>query len=744
MEILFTNNKLCRHCYACVRVCPVNAISFQHGKITTLQQDCVLCGNCTKVCTANAILTFDDTAAVKKWLAEGEQLTAILDPSFVASFHCQPRQLISGLRRLGFSRVLEAAFGAGIYAAEYQKLLKSKQQQPIISSHCPAVVALVEKHFPNLINCLAPVQSPMMLTGQWAKKLYPTYKTVFIGPCLAKKTEVLNATANTAIDALISFKQLKQWVPENCGMSPSIILEDLPAGSWDSPDPGQARLLPLPGGLLEMLGLQPKASSIKIITAHSPVKCLNILRSISWGLLDPVVVNLFYCNDGCINGSQIANPDSCFEKTQKVIAYTKNKPDHQTSTTTGSDTDRQKQKNDRLITNLATKRSFVNQQRPKRLFSEEQVWQTLQQIGKNSEKDLTNCGACGYGSCREYAVAVLRDRAEPQMCLPFLLKQHQTHNANLATMLLYSKSLERQAITDGLTGLYNHRRFQETLDRQITTSQKTKEPFALFLIDIDYFKKINDLYGHQAGDAVLVELACLLQDFFSSSFVARYGGEEFIAIVPQVTAAKALAIGNNLVKRVQTHSFSIPIISSTINLTVSAGIACYPLNALDKDSLLKLVDHALYNAKETKNRAVLYSSVLDDLITGKSDYQERAINTVKTLNIVLNAKDNYTYNHSQRVMQYTETLARQLALPEKEIKYLKYGAYLHDIGKINIDMAILLKSGKLTTAEYEIIKQHPATGAGIVEKIVALHNSITLATIAYHHERYDGQGYPAG
>ncbi|MCD5412398.1 4Fe-4S binding protein [Thermodesulfovibrionales bacterium] len=117
MEILSTDNKLCLHCYACVRACPLHAICFRDGKVTiSRQENCISCGICAEVCTAGAIRTFDDTAAIKKWLAEGDELTAIIDPSFAASFRCQPRQLISGLRRLGFSRVLEAAFGAKIYA----------------------------------------------------------------------------------------------------------------------------------------------------------------------------------------------------------------------------------------------------------------------------------------------------------------------------------------------------------------------------------------------------------------------------------------------------------------------------------------------------------------------------------------------------------------------------------------------------------------------------------------------------
>lgn len=501
IEIIFANHKLCYRCYACVRVCPVHAISFQNGKITIDKQACILCGTCVQVYTLGAIVTYNDIPTVKKWLTTGEQTVAIVDPSFAVAFDHQPgteHSLITGLRQLGFAVVINTDCSTAIYAGEYQKFLDTAQQQPVISSFCPAIVALVEKYFSSLVNYLAPVKSPIMLTGQWLKKIYPACKTVFIGPCLAKKAVSLANPLDSSIDAVINFKQLKSWFKKN-----SVVLENLPAGSWDFGKTATTRLLPLAGGLLKILGLSPKVGSLEIIEAHSSVKCISLLHSLSNNLLNPLLVDLLCC-DGCLNGPQIATTTSCFEKTRKLIAYADAKNDHPVTPVTSNQS----------ITTLDTKRTFASQQLATKIFSEKQIWEILKQMGKYHARDLTNCGACGYSSCRQHALGVLAGKAEFQMCLPFLLKQFKKSYSNLAMMLMYTNSLEKLASVDSLTGLYNHRSAHQYLEKLIVKFKATGEKFALFLIDIDHFKKINDQYGYQAGDLLLVNLASLLKDFF--------------------------------------------------------------------------------------------------------------------------------------------------------------------------------------------------------------------------------------
>ena len=725
MEILTTDNNLCRNCYACVRACPVNAVSFCDGQATINKQDCILCGSCIKACSQGAKILFDDTLLIKNWLASGKEVAAIVAPSFVASFTCQPHQLVSGLKYLGFSYAYETSFGAEICAYEYQKLLTESNYKTLITTPCPSVVLLVEKHFPNLINCLAPIQSPMMITGQAAKNDHPQCKTVFIGPCISKKAESITPYAGSHIDAVITFKQLKKWFA-----SEKIELNSLPNSGWDSPGANTARLFPLAGGLLKTIGLHQDVGSLDVIEATGPVKCKSILRSIACGSLSPAIVDLLCC-DGCINGPQTANNELCFNKTKKVVNYTN---------TERRDKYQSPKYFAALYPDLDNRRSFANKQRIKKLFSKEQIWEVLHQTGKYTEKDLLNCGACGYNSCWEKAIAVLHGKAEIQMCLPFLLKQYKDSFNSIATLLTVSRTLEHKATTDCLTGLYNHRRFQEELNKQIEIHKLNGQTFALFMIDIDNFKQINDIYGHQAGDKVLLDLASLMQNYFKDGFVSRYGGEEFAVILPNAAPQKAFDIGQGLINSVNNKAFyAFDYNYSAINITVSLGISCFPMNATNRDDLLHQADYALYTAKKTKNCAVLYSSVLDEI---SPEEDEATISTIKTLNIVINAKDQYTFKHSERVVYYAETLARHLELPEDDIKVLRYGAFLHDIGKIKTDMSILLKSGKLTKEEYQVIKQHPVIGAEIAREIPSLEQSVPV--ILYHHERYDGKGYPYG
>ncbi|WP_051688219.1 [Fe-Fe] hydrogenase large subunit C-terminal domain-containing protein [Desulfofalx alkaliphila] len=729
MRILYTNNDLCCNCYACVRACPVKAISFQNGKATISKEDCILCGSCVKVCSQGAKVIFDDTKTVQEWHSSGLKTVAIVAPSFSASFDCFPGQFISGLRQLGFSYVLEAAFGAEIHAHRLQDLL-AKSDQTVISSACPSVVMLIEKHFPNLINYLSPLQSPMMITGQYAKKTFPQHKTVFIGPCIAKKAESVCGHAGDYIDAVITFRQLKQWFAEQ-----KINLINQPANThWDSPGANTARLLPLAGGLLKAVGLQSDVSSLDVIEASGPVKCKSILNSISGGFLTPVMVDMLCC-DGCIAGPEIANKELCYNKSKKVITYTEEQRNSDSGYKYPADFTP-------LGPPMDTTRTFYNKQRVKKIFSDRQIWQVLRKTGKKKPKDLTNCGACGYSTCWEKAIAVLKGKAEYQMCLPYLLKQVKELNNSMAMMMIVSSTLDYMASTDSLTGLYNHRSFQQELGKQIKIFRYSNETFALFMIDIDNFKIVNDLYGHDVGDKVLLEVALVLKKIFKNGFVARYGGEEFAVIVPKVSATEALDLGNKLVDTVRNTKFNIFNDGSFIKLTVSAGISCYPINATNKGDLLKLADYSLYQAKIKKDRAVLYSSVLDEIPTEQQQGEVNTISTIKTLNIVINAKDRYTFKHSERVMYYAEVLGKKILLPEDKLKHLRYGAFLHDIGKIHVDMSVLLKPSRLSQEEYEAIKRHPLVGAEIARQIPDLSEAVDV--ILYHHERYDGKGYPYG
>jgi diguanylate cyclase (GGDEF)-like protein len=295
---------------------------------------------------------------------------------------------------------------------------------------------------------------------------------------------------------------------------------------------------------------------------------------------------------------------------------------------------------------------------------------------------------------------------------------------------------------DGLTGVYNHRFFCDILKKIIKESENDNKSVSMIFIDIDYFKYYNDLYGHQKGDDILRDIGNILRDNVrTQDIVARYGGEEFAIILPDTKEDEATLIAEGIRKKIEKTNFEGEENQPNGRITVSIGVSVYPDKAKSDIELIKSSDDALYRAKFfDKNRVEIYTSILDDL---KNDIEEEHIDlitSIKTLISVINAKDRYTYGHVERVVMYSRMLADKLGLNEEEKKNLIYGAYMHDIGKINISKDILNKRMGLTNEEWEILKQHPTEGVEIIKSVDSLQSISPV--ILYHHERYDGKGYP--
>ncbi|MEG0772227.1 diguanylate cyclase [Clostridium sp.] len=306
------------------------------------------------------------------------------------------------------------------------------------------------------------------------------------------------------------------------------------------------------------------------------------------------------------------------------------------------------------------------------------------------------------------------------------------------------EQLKCQANEDGLTGLYNHRYFHDKLREKMILSEKEKKPISMIIMDIDYFKHYNDLYGHQKGDEVLRNIGALLKEIArKQDIVTRYGGEEFAIILPNTSENEAISIAENIRKQIEKTYFQGEENQPNGRLTVSIGISVYPDKAKNDVDFIKSADDALYRAKFfNKNRVETYTSILDEL---KDDIEEKHIDlvtSIKTLISVINAKDKYTYGHVERVVVYSRLLADKLGLSDDDKKTLIYGAYMHDIGKINIAEQILNKRMPLNDEEWQELKQHSSNGVEIIKPVESLHYIAPL--IMHHHERYDGKGYPDG
>ncbi|WP_018592167.1 diguanylate cyclase [Terrisporobacter glycolicus] len=303
----------------------------------------------------------------------------------------------------------------------------------------------------------------------------------------------------------------------------------------------------------------------------------------------------------------------------------------------------------------------------------------------------------------------------------------------------YNLKLKELAVKDGLTGLLNHRSFQDVLDTYITNSQKEDKEVSLLFMDIDNFKNYNDINGHQKGDWLLTRLGEILRNTVDDlGVVARYGGEEFAIILYNQTEEAALNLGELIRQNIQQTHFTGQELQPNKHITVSIGVSTYPKVAKNKKQLIELADNALYRAKSfDKNRVERYYNILDEI---DSSIDKKALESIASMLNKINKKDKYTYGHSERVVIYAKKFAMYLNMDEQSKKELLLAAYLHDIGKLEISKELLNKREKLSESEFNVLKQHPTLGADLVSNIQAF--NAVVPVIKYHHEKYDGSGYP--
>lgn len=330
-----------------------------------------------------------------------------------------------------------------------------------------------------------------------------------------------------------------------------------------------------------------------------------------------------------------------------------------------------------------------------------------------------------------------------------------SHVANLVTILIvvriflneraeeeHKRLLEDLALTDGLTHLANHRHFHTQLAKELDQARARGCQVALVMLDIDYFKYFNDTFGHPEGDRLLAAIGDAIRLVVRAGDTgARYGGDEFALILPNTELEGAQAVARRVQETVNRRVRQESVGKPGKSITLSAGVAVYPGSATDKDTLIKRADEALYAAKFSENKLEIYHSVFDDLKSQLDSSELSLINTVKTLLTVINAKDRYTYGHSERVVTYCLTIARKLDLSEDQVKLLRIAAFLHDIGKIEIARDILNKETPLSQMEREVVEQHPVWGADIIQPVRSLRQ--VVPAVLHHHERYDGNGYPS-
>lgn len=420
-EYLRFKKSNCKNCYKCIRHCPVKSIRFSAGQAHVIGDECILCGHCVVVCPQNAKEIADETEIVRVMLMGDAPVIASVAPSFPAYFEGVGfAAMRDALIKLGFTDAEETAIGATLVKREYEKQLACGTYDVLISSCCPSVNLLIRKYYPKALPYLSPVVSPMAAHSLEIKKRLPEAKTVFIGPCLSKKAEAEECN----VDAVLTFEELTHLFSA-AHVTPEQIM--------DSRQDSRARLFPTESGILKTMNINSDGYMHLCVTGTE--NCIAALEDITAGNVHKCFLELSSCSGSCVGGPIMEKYKNAPIKHYQTVVSFAGKDDF----------DIPEEKSDAL--QCAHTYLGVLQQEP----SEYDIAQVLKKMGKTKPEDELNCGTCGYNSCREKAIAVLRGKADVSMCLPYLMESSERFSNNILKntpngILVVNEDLEIQQL----------------------------------------------------------------------------------------------------------------------------------------------------------------------------------------------------------------------------------------------------------------------------------------------------------
>ncbi len=435
----------CKNCYKCIRYCPVKAIRFSGNQAHIIGNECILCGQCFVVCPQNAKQIVDETEKVKVLLQGPNPVIVSLAPSFVVNYEgVGIKAMRDALQKLGFYDVEETAIGATIVKNEYERMLKEDDRDIIITSCCHSVNLLIQKYFPSTLEYLADVVSPMQAHCNDIKKRFPNAKTVFIGPCVAKKDEAEHYEG--IVDAVLTFEELTNWL-KNAGIELKQE-KDMTAES-------RARFFPTTGGILKTMA--EKTSGYTYVAIDGVENCMDVLRDIESGKIHKCFIEMSACVGSCIGGPVMEK----YHKTSPVLDYM-------------TIADYAGEKDFDVVQPKAgeLKKHFEFIERRLQQPTESEIYNVLRQMGKFKPSDELNCGSCGYNSCREKAIAIYQGKSEISMCLPFLKDKAESFSDTIVKntpngIIVLNENLEVQQINEAARKIMNIRSSSDILGDQV-------------------------------------------------------------------------------------------------------------------------------------------------------------------------------------------------------------------------------------------------------------------------------------
>lgn len=434
----------CKYCFRCVRKCPVKAIRFSGNHAHIIGNECILCGNCVVQCPQDAKQITDSTEKVRVLLQSGDPVVVSLAPSFIANYEgCGIDAMRDALKKLGFADVEETAIGATIVKNEYERILREEDRDIIISSCCHSVNLLIQKYYPSALQYLANVMSPMQAHCSDIKKRIPGAKTVFIGPCVAKKDEA--DYYENIVDAVMTYEELDKMLSED-----GITIEQ----KIDSEEKSRARFFPTTGGVLKTMAQEN--GKYTYIAIDGVENCMNVLKDIENGNVHNCFIEMSACIGSCIAGPIMRKKHKTPITDYLCVANYAGKEDFEVE-----------QPEPEYL-----QKNFSGIERKLPIPSESEIMAVLRQMGKFKPSDELNCGTCGYNSCRDKAIAVIHGKADSDMCLPYLKDKAESFSDTIVKntpngLIVLNENFEVQQINNAARKIMNIRYESDVLGEPV-------------------------------------------------------------------------------------------------------------------------------------------------------------------------------------------------------------------------------------------------------------------------------------
>ena len=462
----------CRNCYACIRVCPVNAIEVKNEQAQIIKSRCIVCGECSRACPQKSKIIKSEISIVKRYLQNKEMVVVSIAPSFSSIFGEESKKIPCALRKLGFSNIEETIVSIDPIIEEYKTFANKSEDKNYITSFCPAMNNIIQKHYPSIIQNLIPVISPFIYHSRLLKEKYgKEAKVVFIGPCLAKKTE---AYGENSIDAVLTFGELQKLFREY-----NINLEDLNEEPFDETYEDKL-LVSIVGETSQFI--KNEITKKDIIAVDGIEDCIKILEAIQDNRFKNTLFEMNLCKHGCLGGSGMPNDGmTYYERKRNLVNYAdsikKNKKYN-------SNKQSNNEINNKIDNKVSLNKNFDNLYFPLKQPNENEIKEILYSMGKYKKSDELNCGGCGYTTCRDKAVAVYNGIAEINMCLPFMRQRAE----NLANVIFDSTPNLIGTIDDDLNLIQFNPAAENFFDVQRCESKGL--PIGMFL-DEDKFENVK-------------------------------------------------------------------------------------------------------------------------------------------------------------------------------------------------------------------------------------------------------------